>query len=73
MQADPEVRLECLPYAFEEQFLGPAGPVTDRSPEAVVDDFWSYGFEKNQVTLRTFLRYSFEQGLSKRLLESFRI
>ncbi len=73
MQADPEVRLECLPYAFEEQFLGPTGPVTDRSPEAVVDDFWSYGFEKNQVTLRTFLRYSFEQGLSKRLLESFRI
>ena len=33
------------------------------------DDFWPYGFEKNEKTLRTFLRYHFEQGLSKRLLE----
>lgn len=33
------------------------------------DDFWPYGYEKNEATLRTFLRYSFEQGLSKRLLE----
>ena len=32
------------------------------------DDFWPYGFEKNEATLQTFLRYSFEQGLSKRLL-----
>ncbi|MDB5893212.1 MAG: 4,5-dihydroxyphthalate decarboxylase, partial [Rhodoferax sp.] len=33
------------------------------------EDFWPYGFEKNETTLRTFLRYHFEQGLSKRLLE----
>ncbi len=33
------------------------------------DDFWPYGLEKNEATLRTFLRYHFEQGLSKRLLE----
>ncbi len=33
------------------------------------EDFWPYGFEKNEATLRTFLRYSFEQGLSKRLLQ----
>ena len=33
------------------------------------DDFWSYGLEKNQDTLKTFLRYHFEQGLSKRLLK----
>jgi 4,5-dihydroxyphthalate decarboxylase len=32
------------------------------------DDFWPYGFEKNRKTLEVFLRYSFEQGLSKRLL-----
>jgi 4,5-dihydroxyphthalate decarboxylase len=32
------------------------------------DDFWPYGFEKNVATLSTFLRYSFEQGLSKQLL-----
>ena len=33
------------------------------------DDFWPYGLEKNEATLRTFLRDHFEQGLSKRLLE----
>ena len=32
------------------------------------EDFWPYGFEKNEKTLKTFLRYHFEQGLSKRLL-----
>lgn len=32
-------------------------------------DFWPYGFEKNEATLKTFLRYSFEQGLSKRQLD----
>ena len=32
------------------------------------DDFWSYGLEANRHILETFLRYSHEQGLSKRLL-----
>ena len=32
------------------------------------DDFWPYGFQKNEKTLETFLRYHFEQGLSKKLL-----
>lgn len=32
-------------------------------------DWWPYGFEKNEATLKTFLRYHHEQGLSKRLLE----
>ena len=47
-------------------------------------DFWPYGLEPNQHVLSTFLRYSYEQGLSKRQLtpkelfapeslESFRI
>jgi 4,5-dihydroxyphthalate decarboxylase len=31
-------------------------------------DYWSYGFQPNRKVLETFLRYSFEQGLSKRLL-----
>jgi 4,5-dihydroxyphthalate decarboxylase len=31
-------------------------------------DFWSYGVEPNVHVLNTFLRYSFEQGLAKRLL-----
>jgi 4,5-dihydroxyphthalate decarboxylase len=32
-------------------------------------DFWPYGYSANLQTLRTFLRYSFEQGLSPRLLD----
>jgi 4,5-dihydroxyphthalate decarboxylase len=40
--------------------------------EATVDlmgaDFWPYGIEPNRATLETFLRYSYEQGLAKRLL-----
>ncbi|MBZ5700204.1 MAG: ABC transporter substrate-binding protein [Acidobacteriia bacterium] len=33
------------------------------------EDFWPYGFEPNLHTLETFLRYSYEQGLSKRELK----
>jgi 4,5-dihydroxyphthalate decarboxylase len=33
------------------------------------EDFWPYGFEKNEKTLATFLRYHHEAGLSKRLLQ----
>jgi 4,5-dihydroxyphthalate decarboxylase len=32
------------------------------------DDFWPYGVEPNVKALSTFLRYSHEQGLAKRLL-----
>jgi 4,5-dihydroxyphthalate decarboxylase len=32
------------------------------------DDFWPYGIEPNLHCLNTFLRYSYEQGLAKRLL-----
>jgi 4,5-dihydroxyphthalate decarboxylase len=32
-------------------------------------DFWPYGLEPNRTTLSTFLRYSHDQGLAKRLLE----
>lgn len=31
-------------------------------------DFWPYGYEPNVHALGTFLRYHYEQGLSKRLL-----
>ncbi len=37
------------------------------------DDFWPYGFQRNRDTLATFLRYSYEQGLSKQLLEPERL
>ena len=32
------------------------------------EDFWPYGLPRNDQALATFLRYSHEQGLSKRLL-----
>jgi 4,5-dihydroxyphthalate decarboxylase len=32
------------------------------------DDFWPYGLDRNRGVLATFLRYSHEQGLAKRLL-----
>ncbi len=32
-------------------------------------DFWPYGLEPNAHVLQTFLRYSHEQGLAKRLLK----
>jgi 4,5-dihydroxyphthalate decarboxylase len=34
------------------------------------DDFWPYGIARNRDNLNTFLRYSFEQGLSPRQLEA---
>lgn len=37
------------------------------------DDFWSYGVTANESVLRTFLRYSFEQGLADRLYEPFEL
>lgn len=33
------------------------------------EDFWPYGLDRNIHTLETFLRYSYEQGLSKRELK----
>ena len=33
------------------------------------EDFWPYGLERNEHTLETFLRYSHEQGLAKRVLK----
>ena len=33
------------------------------------DDYWPYGLDRNRHALQTFLRYSYEQGLSKTLLE----
>jgi 4,5-dihydroxyphthalate decarboxylase len=33
------------------------------------EDFWPYGFEANETTLRTFLGYSHEQGLTSRRLD----
>ena len=34
------------------------------------EDWWPYGLRRNRHAVDTFLRYHFEQGLSRRLLTS---
>src|SRR5204863_9814480 len=41
---------------------------TEETEKMLGRDFWPYGLEPNLHNLSTFLRYSFEQGLSKRQL-----
>jgi 4,5-dihydroxyphthalate decarboxylase len=41
----------------------------ERTQEVMGRDFWPYGLKANEKTLRTFLRYSHEQGLASRLYE----
>lgn len=40
----------------------------DEDRHMLGDDWWPYGIEANRKAVDTFLRYHFEQGLSKRLL-----
>jgi 4,5-dihydroxyphthalate decarboxylase len=48
-----------LPWLYAE---------TERTRRLMGDDFWTYGLAGNEAGLATFLRYSFEQGLARRLL-----
>lgn len=41
-------------------------PLFDENRRLFPDDWWPYGVEANRKTLDTYLRYFFEQGLSKR-------
>jgi 4,5-dihydroxyphthalate decarboxylase len=41
----------------------------ERVRQLMGNDFWAYGLEPNEHVLRTFLRYSHEQGLSPRAME----
>lgn len=49
-----------LPWLYAE---------VERTQAVMGRDFWSYGLEANETTLRTFLRYSYEQHLAGRVLE----
>lgn len=42
----------------------------EETRDTMGEDFWPYGLDQNVKTLETFLRYSFEQGLAKRLLSA---
>ncbi|MDF3337111.1 ABC transporter substrate-binding protein [Mycolicibacterium septicum] len=48
-----------LPWLYTE---------VERTADIMGKDFWTYGVHANGVTLRTFLRYSYEQGLSPKEL-----
>ena len=43
-------------------------PEAEATVSLMGSDFWPYGIEPNRKTLETFLRYSHEQGLAKRVL-----
>jgi 4,5-dihydroxyphthalate decarboxylase len=43
-------------------------PHVEETENLMGRNFWPYGLDQNEQTLSTFLRYSFEQGLSKRQL-----
>jgi 4,5-dihydroxyphthalate decarboxylase len=43
-------------------------PLYEDNRRLLGDDYWAYGVEANRTTIDTFLRYSFEQGLSRRRL-----
>jgi 4,5-dihydroxyphthalate decarboxylase len=40
-----------------------------RTREILGEDYWPYGLERNREVLRTFLRYSYDQGLAARPVE----
>jgi 4,5-dihydroxyphthalate decarboxylase len=44
------------------------GKLLEKNSQIFPEDWWPYGVSANRKTLDTFLRYFFEQGLSKRLL-----
>src|SRR5690348_15670404 len=43
-------------------------PHVEETEKLMGRNFWPYGLQENEHTLSTFLRYSYEQGLSKRQL-----
>ena len=43
-------------------------PLIEENRQLLADDWWPYGIEANRKAFDTFLRYHFEQGLSKRRL-----
>ncbi len=73
MKAFKEAQRRCYEDLYETAALKTMLPWLTSHVEQVKremgEDFWPYGFDKNEANLRTFLRYHFEQGLSKRLLE----
>jgi 4,5-dihydroxyphthalate decarboxylase len=45
----------------------------EEAKQEMGEDFWPYGYQKNEKVIDTFLRYHFEQGLSKHQLKASEI
>ena len=56
---DPGVNFATLPWVYQE--------VLD-AEELFAGDYWSYGVEPNRATIEAMARYSYTQGLARRLL-----
>lgn len=67
--ASRDVELEHLKHGRFDHQIDVTVPWFDHLYEEnrrlLGDDWWAYGVEANRKTIDTFLRYSFEQGLSK--------
>jgi 4,5-dihydroxyphthalate decarboxylase len=67
--AQKEVYADLHEFAALKFMLPWLLPHVEETERLMGRDFWPYGYQLNIENLRTFLRYSFEQGLSKRLLD----
>lgn len=67
-----DAKAQCIDAVFKNDAIHSvlpwAGPHAEEVRKLMGQDFWPYGVEANRKTLETFLRYSFEQGLTTRLL-----
>ena len=59
--AETAAGASLLPWAYAD---------AERTRDVMGADFWAYGLAGNEDTLRTFVRYSFEQGLISRPREA---
>jgi 4,5-dihydroxyphthalate decarboxylase len=68
VQAQREVYEDLRETAALKLMLPWLIPHAEETRKLMGDDFWPYGLDANRDCLGTFLRYSYEQGLAKRLL-----
>ena len=68
-----EAKTHCIETLYKNDSLHSvlpwAGYYIDETRQLMGHDYWPYGIEPNRKALETFLRYSQEQGLSKRIME----
>lgn len=68
-----DAKTRCIEAVFKNDAIHSvlpwAGPHAEEVRRVMGHDFWPYGVEANRKALGTFLRYSFEQGLTTRLLD----